>query len=291
MHEMHPGTPLLVPYRHSSPTPDPGFTGNARDQPVQCLSDAGYSVGMTLGFTWDAGAIDLELASHSVERAVWRVRRTMPGFVWDAAVLEGNPFTYPEVQTVIEGVTVGGHKLADERQILSLAESMRELATLVEEGRFRLDKATSDRLQYLIAKDEALEAGHFRGEGSLNTGISVNLGEYGSHIPPEPGPDGTNLIRIHDKGLTSILELPDPVQQGIAYFLFAALNQFYFDGNKRTGRAMMNGHLMTHGIDAISVPAARRLEFNTLMVDFYRNKDATGMFGFLLSCHPDRLAS
>ena len=180
----------------------------------------------------------------------------MPGFAWDAAVLEGNPFTCPEVQTLMEGVTVGGHRVSDERQVVALAESMRVLADLVEGGDFHLDKATSDRLQYLIAKDEALEAGHF-----------------------------------HDEGLTGIFELPDPVQQAIAYFLFAALNQFYFDGNKRTGRAMMNGHLMTHGIDAISVPAARRLEFNTLMVDFYRNKDATGMFGFLLSCHPDRIVS
>ncbi|MBU3064618.1 cell filamentation protein Fic [Nocardia sp. NEAU-G5] len=219
------------------------------------------------------------------------MRRTMPGFVWDAAVLEGNPFTYPDVQTLMEGVTVGGHRLSDERQVLALADSMRELAHLVEEEDFRLDKVTSDRFQYLIAKDEALEAGHFRGEGTLDTGISVNLGEYGSHIPPEPGPGGENLIRLHSEGLTDILELPDPVQQGIAYFLFAALNQFYFDGNKRTGRVMMNGHLMSCGIDAISVPALRRREFNTLMVDFYRSKDATGMFGFLLSCHPDRLTA
>src|SRR6266568_4341911 len=242
---------------------------------------------MTLGFTWDTGALDIDLAGHTPERAVGRMREIMPGFVWDAAVLEGNPFTYLEVQTLMRGFTVGGHKVSDERQVVGLAESMRMLAGLVEEGKFRLDKVTSDRLQYLIGRDEALEAGHFRGQGSLDTGISVNLGEFGSHIPPESGPGGSNLIRIHDAGLTGILELPDPVQQGIAYFLFAALNQFYFDGNKRTGRAMMNGHLMAHGIDAISVPAARRLEFNTLMVDFYRTKDATGMFGFLLSCHPD----
>jgi hypothetical protein len=168
---------------------------------------------------------------------------------------------------------------------------MRTLAGMVEQAEFRLDKTTSDRLQYVIAKDEALEAGHFRGEGSLNTKITVNLGEFGSHIPPEPGPKGAELVRIYAEGLADILALPDPVQQSIAYFLFVALDQFYFDGNKRTGRAMMNGHLMMHGIDAISVPAARRLEFNTLMVDFYRTRDATAMFGFLLSCHPDRIVA
>jgi hypothetical protein len=81
--------------------------------------------------------------------------------------------------------------------------------------------------------------------------------------------------------------LGSPYEQGLAYFLFGALHQFYFDGNKRTARFMMNGHLMAHGIDAISVPATRRHEFNTRMVDFYRGRDGTAMFAFLSSCHPD----
>ncbi|MEV0314660.1 Fic family protein [Nonomuraea fuscirosea] len=82
-------------------------------------------------------------------------------------------------------------------------------------------------------------------------------------------------------------EIQSPFEQAIAYFLFAARQQFYFDGNKRTGRTMMNGHLMSNGMDAISVPAARRAEFNATMVDFYRTKDATAAFVFLTSCHPD----
>ncbi len=54
---------------------------------------------------------------------------------------------------------------------------------------------------------------------------------------------------------------------------------------------MMNGVLMTHGIDAISVPAARAQEFNEEMVRFYRSKDATEMMVFLAGCHPDVDAS
>ncbi len=50
---------------------------------------------------------------------------------------------------------------------------------------------------------------------------------------------------------------------------------------------MMNGILMSAGIDAISVPAARAQEFNEKMVRFYLAKDATEMIAFLLSCHPD----
>src|SRR5882724_7049262 len=104
-----------------------------------------------LGFTWDRSAVPGNVTGGDVRRAVWRFSKMLPGYVWDAAVLEGNPFTYPEVQTLLEGITVGGRKLSDERQILSLSESANELTRLVQSGRFRIDKPTSDRLNDLIA--------------------------------------------------------------------------------------------------------------------------------------------
>ena len=50
---------------------------------------------------------------------------------------------------------------------------------------------------------------------------------------------------------------------------------------------MMNGVLMSEGIDAVSIPAVRAAEFNSRMVDFYANRDATEMMGFVLDCHPE----
>jgi Fic family protein len=226
---------------------------------------------------------------HSIERVAFRLHKALAEFVWDASVLEGNPFTFPEVQTLLDGVTVGGHKISDEQQVLNLANSTRELLKLVREHRFVLDKATSDHLHGIIAHDEAFDAGFFRGEGSehhLTPGVA--LGEFGRYQPPQTEPGGQNLRTLHARGLAAITtELATPYEQALTYFLFGALQQFYFDGNKRTARYMMNGHLMSHGIDAISVPARRVHEFNTLMVDFYRTKTATRMVAFLTDCHPD----
>lgn len=70
----------------------------------------------------------------------------------------------------------------------------------------------------------------------------------------------------------------------MAWFLFGALWQFYFSGNKRTARFMMNGILMSHGFDAISEPAGRTQEFNQRMVDFHTDRDATQMMAFLIDC-------
>lgn len=241
-----------------------------------------------LGFSWDRSAVPQNVTGTDMRRAVWRFGKMLPGYVWDAAVLEGNPFTYPEVQTLLEGITVGGRKLSDERQVLNLSESANELMRLVRAGEFRVDKSVSDLLNRLIATGEALEAGHFRGEGSLVTQVSVNMGEHGTHRPPSTEPGGENLRRVFQRGTEAIAGLDSGVfEQAAAYFLFAALQQFYYDGNKRTGRNMMNGHLMSHGIDAISVPAARKQDFNTEMVEFYWKKDGTRMFQFLASCWED----
>jgi prophage maintenance system killer protein len=76
-------------------------------------------------------------------------------------------------------------------------------------------------------------------------------------------------------------------RKAAAFFLFGALQQFFFDGNKRTSRFMMNGILMTSGIDAISVPASKAQDFNEKMIRFYMQKDASEMMSLLAACHPE----
>ena len=61
-------------------------------------------------------------------------------------------------------------------------------------------------------------------------------------------------------------------------------NQYFFDGNKRTGRLMMNGILLNAGYDAISIPYKRQQEFNERMLHYYNTGEKEEMFKFLLSC-------
>jgi hypothetical protein len=48
------------------------------------------------------------------------LKKVFSGLVFDMAALEGNSFTYPEVQTLLDGITVGGKKLSEEQQVLNI---------------------------------------------------------------------------------------------------------------------------------------------------------------------------
>lgn len=242
-----------------------------------------------LGFQWNRAAVPVVLPTHSVERVAFRFYRMLPEFVWDASVLEGNPFTYPEVKTLLEGVTIGGRKVSDQEQVLNLAQSAKHLLALVKAGAFALDKTTFTQLHALVAQREALEWGHFRGEG-LETHYTpdVGLGEHGRYTPLATLAGAPELNRVFANGLQALArEVPSAFERAAAFFLFGALQQFFFDGNKRTSRFMMNGVLMSAGVDAISVAASKAHEFNDNMVRFYLHHDATEMMAFLLNCHPE----
>ena len=141
-----------------------------------------------------------------------------------------------------------------------------------------------------MARNEALEWGHFRGEGKeISFSPDVALGEHGRYTPLPTLKGAPDLNRVFLQGVQELNEQVDvPFEKALAFFLFGALQQFFFDGNKRTSRFMMNGILMSAGIDAISVPAARVQEFNEKMVRFYLNKDATEMMEFMAGCYEQK---
>jgi Fic family protein len=244
---------------------------------------AGFVLTETLGISWNRNFFPLIVAPSTASRAVKRFQKSMPQFVWEAAQLEGNPFTFPEVQTLLDGITVGGRKISDAQQILGLRDSMRLLCEEVLAGTFKPSKAMAGQFNALIARDEALEWGHFRGEGKERSNVRVNLGPI-SWQPKPTEAGGQNLIEAFEQGMSTLSMLSDPIERAFAVKLFMAREQFFFDGNKRTARAMMNGVLMSHGFDGISIPASKQLAYNQAMARFYPNGEATEMMQLLASC-------
>ena len=234
-----------------------------------------------LGFKWNPSLIPSNIPRTSINEVLDRFYRNIPQFVYDMCFLEGNPLTLLEVEMVLSGTVLTNQNRFDQNQVINTAKAVHHLYELVKTNHFALDKKTFCTLHSLLAKEEALEWGYFRGEGEeKNYTPSVLLGEKGVHIPIKTDSGAVALNKQFNTVLETIEYYP-PFEQACIFFLSGALEQYFFDGNKRTSRLMMNGILLSAGINAISISAKEEAEFNKNMVDFYLSKDVDKMFVFL----------
>lgn len=97
-------------------------------------------------------------------------QRDVSVFVYDAVQLEGINFTLPEVQTLLQGITIGGHRLSDQQVAVNQGEAWMVLFKLLKEGKFEVSQACACQLHAIAAKEEALEWGQFRTGGVLIAG-------------------------------------------------------------------------------------------------------------------------
>ncbi|MBW2100833.1 MAG: Fic family protein [Deltaproteobacteria bacterium] len=210
-------------------------------------------------------------------KAVMLAKRQLAEFVCDAVNLEGINFTLPEIQTLLDGITVGGHKVADQQIALNQADTWRKLFELIEKNQFEVTAAKVCELHLIAAKGEALEWGKFRSGGVIIAGTD--------YMPPE----ADSLPGLFNGMVDKASYIPDTYDRAIHLFLTMARCQFFYDVNKRMGRFIMNGLLLNSGYPAINLPAKRQLEFNQLMLTFYETGDQKQMNTFLRSCLDEKI--
>ncbi len=178
---------------------------------------------------------------------------------------------------MLDGITIGGHKISDQEIALNQADAWRTLFKWVEQDIFVVSAQKACELHAIAAKNEALEWGKFR-IGS----VTIAGTDY---MPPK----AEKLFDLFESLVAETLELPDVYNQAFHLFLSMARNQFFYDVNKRMGRFMMNGLLLSSGYPPINLPAKRQLEFNSLMMDFYGSGVQQTMKILLRSCLDERL--
>lgn len=230
-----------------------------------------------LGFFWDPGGIPSResLPVRGTKEARFRLRKILPEFVFRDAYLEGNPLSYPEVKTLMDGISVGGRKVSDVEQVLNLRNAWNRVETLLSRNGFALSKEIFCEINGLVAQNEALTWGEFR------TG---NVGIGGTTWVP---PDWHTLPERFERGIEKVVRIGNPLERAMVFSLWTAREQFFFDGNRRTGRIMLSAELIKNGLDAISIPDTLRQQFNEKMIRFYETGDATEMMMFYQSLLPD----
>jgi hypothetical protein len=144
-------------------------------------------------------------------------------FVCDAVNLEGLNFTLPEIQTLLDGITVGGHRLSDQQIAVNQANAWRKLFAWIENDEFQVSAQKACALHAVAGKEDALEWGRFR------SGMVTIAGT--DYMPP----DAWQLTSLFEEMCEQAFAMDDIYDQAIYLFLVMARYQFFYDVNKRMG--------------------------------------------------------
>lgn len=190
---------------------------------------------------------------------------------WDENVycgmkMENRAVTFPQTQTILNGVNVPNVQLDDIQAILNMRDAWKYLLSTVSEP------VTFEywcKLNEYIARNEALEW------GKLRTG---SVGISGTDYEP-PVPDKNKTVAE----LKAILTDADAstTDKALAAFTWGARGQFFWDGNKRTSLMLANKILILGGAGIMTITDKYMEQFNGLLLDFYNTGESEALKKFL----------
>jgi Fic family protein len=212
-------------------------------------------------------------------RVIIRFRHRLSDLVYFDAALEGSSVTLPEVVTLLEGRPVHGRTDEQVQQVFDFKAAAERVADLARAGPLAPSLATFNDLHADLMSHKPAVAGVFRGDldrpgdGPL---VRLDGGEI-FHAAPDD-----RAHAIFADGIERIAAIPHPVVRAATLAGWATYHQFYRDGNKRVGRYVMNAVLMSHGHDAILVPAAEKEAYEDALLAMYRTGRAEPYTSYLL---------
>ena len=187
---------------------------------------------------------------------IFLAKRNIVSNIYNSAKLEGCNVTFPETQTILDGVNVGSVTLDDIQTVLNLRDAWQfTIANLAEA--FNLDFIC--KVNAHVSRNESLQW------GVLRTGkVGISGTDY---VPPVP------IKEAVDAEIARILNIKSATKRAITFFLWACHAQLFWDGNKRTSMICANKLLIEAGAGILTVKDTHIMEFNKRLLQYYNSGD------------------
>ncbi len=188
------------------------------------------------------------------EQSLFLAKKKWDENVYCGMKMENRAVTFPQTQTILNGVNVPNVQLDDIQAILNMRDAWKFLlGTVNEEVTFEY----WCKLNEYIARNEALEW------GKLRTGI---VGISGTDYEP-PIPNKEKTI----EELKSILSTSNAsaTDKALEAFVWGTRGQFFWDGNKRTSLMLSNKILVSSGSGIMTITDKYMEQFNTILLNYY----------------------
>lgn len=190
---------------------------------------------------------------------------------WDENVycgmkMENRAVTFPQTQTILNGVNVPNVQLDDIQAILNMRDAWKFLLSTVGEP---LTFEYWCKLNGYIARNEALEW------GKLRTGsVGISGTEY---EPPIPEQEQT----IYELNKIVLDTDSTATEKALESFVWGVRGQFFWDGNKRTSLTLANKLLVSAGAGIMTITDKYMEQFNTLLLEYYNSGNSETLKTFL----------
>lgn len=189
---------------------------------------------------------------------------------WDENVycgmrMENRAVTFPQTQTILNGVNVPGVQLDDIQAILNMRDAWRYLMDSIDEP---LTVEYICKLNEFIARNEALVW------GKLRTGtVGISGTDYKPPVPEH------ETVRAELEGIMTADTTA--TEKALNAFAWGARGQFFWDGNKRTSLTVANKILLSAGAGVLTITDKHMEAFNALLLGFYNTGEAEVLKAFL----------
>ena len=189
---------------------------------------------------------------------------------WDENVycgmrMENRAVTFPQTQTILNGVNVPNVQLDDIQAILNMRDAWKHIFNTIDEP---LTVEYMCELNGFIARNEALEW------GKLRRGIvGISGTDYKPQIP-QYDTVKNELEQILSADTTA-------TEKALNAFVWGARGQLFWDGNKRTSLTVANKILIENGNGILTITDKYMEQFNTLLLDFYNTNNPEPLKEFL----------
>lgn len=205
----------------------------------------------------------------TVEENVFWAKRNLVDYIWKSANLEGIAVTFPETQTICEGISVQGKSIDDINAIVQLKHGWQMMFDTLDEP---VDLDYIKKMHREIGKMTVINAGALRMD-------EVRIA--GSHYIP-PMPDAA----YDDKKIGEIVASEAGwTEKALDIAIFLMKNQLFYDGNKRIAMLVANKILISHGCGVLSVSQEHLEQFFTFLVQYYEDEERKDeLKQFLYTC-------
>jgi Fic family protein len=215
------------------------------------------------------------------EDNIFVAKRNIVDYIWKSAKLEGLTVTYPDTETIFNGMSAANVPVTD---IIAVNNLKYAWQFLLDNLDYSIDYAYICELHKLVGGGLIRDAGFIR-----NVPVSIGGTNWKPDMPIES--------QIKEQ-IADIQAIDSPTEKGIMLMLYLMRKQVFLDGNKRTAMLAGNQVMIANGCGIISVPIEHQPQFRRMLVKYYESGNAAPISVFLyencidgIEFEPQRVAS